>query len=228
MLDAKLLRADAAAVAANLARRGFTLDVAAFNALEERRKAAQVESDRVRAERNANAKAVGMAKGKGEDAGALLTRAEELTSQLTASDAAITAVQAELDAWQLGLPNTLHESVPEGRDESANQEVRRWGEPRDVRLHAQGSRRARREARRPRFRNRGEDLRRAFLGHERRRGAAASRTRAVHARHCTRASTATPSSTCRISCSARAAGHRPAAEVRRRICSACRASRVSS
>jgi seryl-tRNA synthetase len=130
VLDPKLLRADAAGVAANLARRGFTLDVAAFNALEERRKAAQVESDRVRAERNSNAKAVGIAKGKKEDASALLARADELTKQLEASDAAINSVQAELDAWQLGLPNMLHASVPEGRDESANQEVRRWGEPR--------------------------------------------------------------------------------------------------
>ena len=68
MLDAKQLRADPATVAANLARRGFTLDVAAYTQLEEQRKVAQVESDRVRAERNANAKAVGMAKGKGEDA----------------------------------------------------------------------------------------------------------------------------------------------------------------
>jgi seryl-tRNA synthetase len=130
VLDPKLLRTDAAGVAANLARRGFTLDVAAFNALEERRKAAQIESDRVRAERNANAKAVGIAKGRKEDASALLSRAEELTRQLEASDAAINAVQAELDAWQLGLPNLLHDSVPEGRDESANREMRRWGEPR--------------------------------------------------------------------------------------------------
>jgi seryl-tRNA synthetase len=130
LLDAKQLRADPAAVAANLARRGFTLDVAAYNALEERRKATQIESDRVRAERNANAKAVGMAKGKGEDAGALLARAEQLTNQLASSDAAIASVQQELDAWQLGLPNTLHASVPEGRDESANVELRRIGDPR--------------------------------------------------------------------------------------------------
>src|SRR5690349_3909499 len=129
MLDSKLLRSDPAAVAANLARRGFTLDVAAFSALDERRKAAQLESDRVRAERNANAKAVGIAKGKKEDATALLARAEELTRQLEASDAAINAVQAELDNLLLGIPNLLHESVPDGRDESANQEVRRWGEP---------------------------------------------------------------------------------------------------
>ena len=130
MLDSKLLRSDPAAVAANLKRRGFTLDVAAFTALEERRKAAQIESDKMRAERNANAKAVGMAKGKGGDASALLKRAEELTSQLAASDVAIAAVQTELDAWQLGLPNMLHESVPDGHDETANKEIRRWGTPR--------------------------------------------------------------------------------------------------
>ena len=130
MLDSRLLRADASAVAANLARRGFTLDVTAFNALDERRKVAQIESDRVRSERNANAKAVGMAKGKGEDVAPLLKRGEELTHELAKSDAEITKIQAELDAWQLGLPNLLHASVPEGRDESANQEVRRWGEPR--------------------------------------------------------------------------------------------------
>jgi len=130
VLDSKLLRSDPAAVAANLQRRGFSLDVAAFTALEERRKAAQIESDKVRAERNANAKAVGMAKGKGEDASALLKRAEELTSQLAASDASNAAVQTELDAWQLGLPNMLHESVPDGHDETANREVRRWGTPR--------------------------------------------------------------------------------------------------
>jgi seryl-tRNA synthetase len=130
VLDAKQLRADATAVAANLARRGFTLDVAAYSRLEESRKAAQIASDQVRAERNANAKAVGMAKGKGEDATALLARAEELTKQLASSDAAIAGVQQALDAWQLGLPNTLHESVPEGRDESANVEVRKHGVPR--------------------------------------------------------------------------------------------------
>jgi seryl-tRNA synthetase len=130
VLDSRLLRADAAAVAANLARRGFTLDVTAFNALDEHRKVAQIESDRVRSERNANAKAVGMAKGKGEDVAPFLKRGEELTHELDKADAQITKIQAELDAWQLGLPNLLHGSVPEGRDESANQEVRRWGEPR--------------------------------------------------------------------------------------------------
>jgi seryl-tRNA synthetase len=130
MLDAKQLRADPAAVAANLARRGFTLEVGPFQSLDEMRKKAQVDSDRVRAERNANAKAVGMAKGKGEDASELLKRAEQLTHELEKTDADITRIQAQMDAWQLGLPNTLHASVPEGRDESANVEVRKHGSPR--------------------------------------------------------------------------------------------------
>ena len=130
MLDSKQLRTDTEAVARNLARRGFVLDLAAFRALEERRKQAQVEADRVRAERNANAKAVGMAKGKGEDASALLQRGEQLTAELERSEAALVTVQAESDEWLMGLPNLLHDSVPDGADEAANVEVRRHGTPR--------------------------------------------------------------------------------------------------
>ena len=130
MLDSKQLRTETEAVARNLARRGFVLDLAAFRALEERRKQAQVEADRVRAERNANAKAVGMAKGKGEDASALLQRGEQLTAELERSESALVAVQEESDAWLMGLPNLLHESVPKGSDEAANVEVRRHGTPR--------------------------------------------------------------------------------------------------
>ena len=76
MLDPKLLRSDLTGVAAALARRGFVLDVETFASLEERRKAMQIEADRLRAERNANAKAVGHAKSKGQDAAALLAAGE--------------------------------------------------------------------------------------------------------------------------------------------------------
>jgi len=130
MLDSRQLRTDTENVARNLARRGFVLDLAAFRSLEERRKQVQIEADRLRSERNANAKAVGVAKGKSEDASALLKRGEELTQQLTSAETALNAVQAESDAWLMGLPNLLHDSVPEGRDESANVEVRRHGTPR--------------------------------------------------------------------------------------------------
>jgi seryl-tRNA synthetase len=130
VIDPKLLRADLPGVVRNLARRGFVLDEARITALEEQRKRAQIDADRLRAERNTNAKAVGQAKAKGQDATALLARADALTHELEQVDATLAAVQAELDALQLNLPNLLHDSVPDGRDESANREVRRWGEAR--------------------------------------------------------------------------------------------------
>jgi seryl-tRNA synthetase len=130
VIDPKLLRADPESVARNLARRGFTLDVAALKALDERRKTLQLDADRLRSERNSHAKAVGMAKGRGEDIAPLLARGEALTKELVGAEQALNAVQAEVDQWMLTLPNLLHESVPQGRDETANVEVRRWGEPR--------------------------------------------------------------------------------------------------
>jgi seryl-tRNA synthetase len=136
VIDPKLLRADPQAVAANLARRGYTLDVGALQALEEQRKPHAVEVDRLRAERNASAKAVGMAKGRGADLAPLIARGEALTASLAQAEAQLAAVQAELEQWQLGLPNLLHASVPDGRDESANLEVRRWGEPRSLSFRA--------------------------------------------------------------------------------------------
>jgi seryl-tRNA synthetase len=130
VIDPKLLRSDPQAVQRNLARRGFVFDLETFNALEATRKQAQIEVDRIRAERNANAKAVGMAKGRGEDVGPLLARGEQLTRDLERVDAQLAEVQKKLEEWQLGLPNLLHESVPDGKDETANVEVHRWGEPR--------------------------------------------------------------------------------------------------
>jgi seryl-tRNA synthetase len=130
VIDPKLLRSDPDAVARNLARRGFAVDVSALKALEEKRKPWTVEVDRLRAERNTNAKAVGMAKARAEDITTLIARGEEITAQLGRAETELEGVQRELEQWQLGLPNLLHESVPEGRDESANREVARWGEPR--------------------------------------------------------------------------------------------------
>jgi len=130
VIDPKLLRTDPDAVAHNLARRGFVLDVEALKALEEQRKPWAVEVDRLRAERNAQAKAVGQAKARGEDIGALIARGEGLTAELARAEGELEKVQAALEQWQLGLPNLLHESVPDGRDESANRELAQWGEPR--------------------------------------------------------------------------------------------------
>jgi seryl-tRNA synthetase len=131
VLDPKLLRSDLPGVASALARRGFVLDVAAFAALEDKRKSLQIEADRLRSERNANAKAVGFAKSKGEDVAALLAVGESLGGGLQAVEKQLEIVQAQITDLQMGLPNILDASVPDGRDESANVEVRRWGMPRE-------------------------------------------------------------------------------------------------
>jgi seryl-tRNA synthetase len=130
VIDPKLLRSDIDTVARNLARRGYALDVAALQSLENARKLQQIETDRLRAERNAKARAVGMAKAKGEDVAAVLAQGEALGAQLEKAENSLQGVQAQLDAYALALPNLLQESVPDGADETANAEIRRWGEPR--------------------------------------------------------------------------------------------------
>lgn len=130
MLDPKLLRTDPTAVAANLARRGFTLDVARLNALEEARKKWQLRVDELRNERNVHAKAIGKAKAQGQDVAQLLQQGETSGAELANAETQLSEAQSQLDQIVLGLPNTLHESVPDGRDETANLEIRRWGDPR--------------------------------------------------------------------------------------------------
>jgi seryl-tRNA synthetase len=130
MIDPKLLRSAPDEVARNLARRGYRLDVEGLQRLEQRRRHWQIETDRLRAARNSHAKAVGQARGRGEDIAPLVSAGEALASQLGVAAAELTRVATELERWQLDLPNLLHESVPAGLDETANVEVARHGEPR--------------------------------------------------------------------------------------------------
>lgn len=129
MLDAKLLRHEPELVAGNLARRGYELDTAVLEALESRRKSAQQQVEELRNQRNTASKAIGQAKAKGENADALLAGVKSLGDELGQAEAVMKAVKCELDELMLGMPNLLHESVPDGDDESANDEIRRWGEP---------------------------------------------------------------------------------------------------
>ena len=130
MLDIRQLRTDPQGVAANLARRGYALDLAAFTALEARRKDAQIAVDALRNERNTRSKAIGQAKAKGEDVAPLLAEVESLGGRLAKGEEGLADLQAEIDRLLLDLPNLIHESVPNGRDASGNVEVRRHGEPR--------------------------------------------------------------------------------------------------
>ena len=131
MLDPRLLRTDLDAVRANLARRGHSLDVAAFQDFEERRKALQVRVEQARNERNVRSKEIGKLKAAGADTVALMATVKELGDALAAGEAELDVLQQQLGQLQLGLPNLLQAEVPDGRDETANVEVRRWGTPRN-------------------------------------------------------------------------------------------------
>ena len=129
MIDPKLLRQSTAEVAQNLARRGFAFDTENYLALEERRKALQVETEALRGERNASAKSIGKSKAQGEDIEPLLAAVKDLGDKLESSETSLQEVQAALNDIELGLPNLLSDDVPVGTSESDNAEVRRWGEP---------------------------------------------------------------------------------------------------
>ena len=129
MLDPKHLRGDLEQTAQALAKRHFQLDTATMAALEERRKALQVEMEALQAERNTRSKSIGKAKAAGEDIKPLLDEVAGLGDKLDAVKAEFESVNSELSELLMGIPNLLHESVPEGRDEADNREERRWGEP---------------------------------------------------------------------------------------------------
>lgn len=127
MLDIALLRKDPDSVAARLALRGYTLDLDAFRALEAERKALQVRAEELQARRNALSKTIGQLKSRGEDASEALAEVAGLGDAQKVAAEENDAVQARLREWLLQVPNLPHESVPAGRDERDNREVRRWG-----------------------------------------------------------------------------------------------------
>src|SRR5690349_4539629 len=133
MLDITLLRKDLAQVVARLETRESPqpfLDVARFAALESERKALQTRTEELQARRNALSREIGKLKSQGGDAGAALTEVGEVGRELERSAERLAAIQGELGAQLMALPNLPHPSVPVGADESATVEVRRWGTPR--------------------------------------------------------------------------------------------------
>jgi seryl-tRNA synthetase len=129
MLDSKLIRTDLERVAAALARRGFVLDTARLEELEERRKVLQMKAQELQTQRNRRSKEIGKAKGAGVDIGPLLEQIEGLGSQHKAAEAELAQLQDVLGDVLMDIPNIPHESVPDGRSEEDNLEIRRWGEP---------------------------------------------------------------------------------------------------
>jgi len=132
MIDPKYLRQSTADAVANLARRGYQFDADAYLALEERRKALQIETENLQSERNSSAKNIGKAKAQGEDIAPLLAAVKDMGDRLAECESALQEVQVQLRDIELDLPNLLDDSVPDGRDESDNAEVRVWGEPTEL------------------------------------------------------------------------------------------------
>jgi len=130
MLDIQLLRNDLPAVAARLQQRGYVLDQDKFERVEAERKAIQTRTQALQAKRNALSKAVGAAKGRGDDATEAMAEVRRVGDELDALERELADIQAGLREWMLGMPNLPHASVPVGHSEKDNVEVRRWGTPR--------------------------------------------------------------------------------------------------
>ena len=130
MLDIQLLRKDIALVAQRLASRGVVLDTVRFEALEAERKDIQTRTQDLQARRNALSKQIGIAKGKGEDASAAMAEVVGINEQLEVMEERLADIQEDLGEMLAGLPNLPHASVPEGRGEANNAEIRRIGVPR--------------------------------------------------------------------------------------------------
>ena len=131
MLDPALLRGKLAETAERLrTARKFDLDVATIERLESERKALSTETQELQNLRNTRSKAIGQAKAKGEDVAPLMAEVAGIGDKLKANEHALTEVQDKLSDIAQGIPNIPDDSVPAGKDETENQEILRWGQPR--------------------------------------------------------------------------------------------------
>lgn len=140
MIDPKLLRTELDTVAEKLAKRGYELDKAFWQQVEEQRKSIQVKTEELQAKKNAGAKQVGLMKRNGENTDALMAEMATISSEMKQAEDALKALQEKIQAAALTIPNLPDDSVPAGKDENDNVEMRRWGEPRqfefDVKDHS--------------------------------------------------------------------------------------------
>jgi seryl-tRNA synthetase len=130
MLDIQQLRNDLDGVVSQLAKRGFAFDAASFSKLEAERKTIQTNTEALQAKRNAASKSIGFAKSKGEDVSAIMAEVAGLGDELKAGEARLAEIQEQLKTVMLNVPNLPHESVPAGKSEADNVEVRKVGTPR--------------------------------------------------------------------------------------------------
>ncbi len=135
MLDIQLLRTDLENVAKRLAMRGFMLETADFHELELQRKTIQTHTQELQEARNRISKMIGQLRGAGhgpddDEIGDLMREMQKIPDQLKEAEKRLGEIQSELQQLLEVIPNLPHNTVPEGRSETDNREVRRWGTPR--------------------------------------------------------------------------------------------------
>lgn len=131
MLDTKWVREHYDELAEMLASRINAFPLDRYKELDEERRKVLLEVEKLKERRNAGSKEVGVRKKAGEDTEALQNEIRELGEEIKAFDDRADAIQAELDELALRIPNRPHASVPKGKDENDNIEMRRWGTPRE-------------------------------------------------------------------------------------------------
>lgn len=129
MIDPKVLRQALDLVKDTVKNRGTSFDFAAWEDLESKRKSLQVDTQELQNKRNALSKSIGQRKAKGEDTAEVMAQVNQIKSELETAEAQLKTLLEEQEALQLALPNLLHETVPLGKSEEENVEVRKWGEP---------------------------------------------------------------------------------------------------
>ena len=128
MLDPKKLRQSIDEIANNLARRGFKFDAKAYVNLNDGRKKLQIENEDLKSKRNSISRDIGMAKSKGDDTADLMKSSEEINTALSENESQLNEILSKMREIELGLPNTLMKTVPDGKDETSNELIRSWGE----------------------------------------------------------------------------------------------------
>lgn len=130
MLDPNYIKKNFDEVVARLKTRNFDFPVEQYNTLEAARKQVQTHTEELQAKRNQVAKQIGMAKRNGEDATELMAQGAEIAKELTDLEAQNNDIRSKLTNLLMRIPNLPHPSVPVGKDETENVEVKRWGTPR--------------------------------------------------------------------------------------------------
>jgi seryl-tRNA synthetase len=128
MLDPRLFRTELDFVTQQLNRRAFNFNAEQYSELEAQRKDVQVKTQELQNERNSRSKAIGQARAKGEDTQPLLDQVQHLGDELKAAESKLNDIQAQMTLIMAGIPNILDASVPDGKDESENVEISRWGD----------------------------------------------------------------------------------------------------